>query len=547
MKTNKSRPKAADRSTEMKTKQPISMLCAAAMLLSGATAYAEDATLDFLLKDYNSIEGKIKISAKLNKPLDILSKVPIGNDFIDLQKLVESAMNSTGEYNYKTLLDIDSKKMQFEMTGESKMPLTLNRNLDVAVNAKQGMWLNLDYSSSEKPVYELTMQNPVFDKYIHMDMVNDYPLASPLDSMSVIGGADGPAAIYVTDSPEQTEAAYNPVDMINAMLNKEAYAALQKSTVDSMKSNSKAVKSGNKVTVTFTDKGIKQYLADAIKSSYKSMGVDYKSSIENYDEVKASLKKLSDVPMFDENNAMICEYTLDSNGYIKSVKTTTNIKTNVFDLIMATADSETTLELNHDKSVIDLTLYTETEYTKVNKGVNITFPELTDENTFDPFKQGDMTEIEDGAFDYSKCSCEYYDMYLGESKINGNKVEFKLINAFEGANVDFNNGKITITKSENAEEDYSDLNWYNSFFDKTIIINVGSDTVFIDDKAKTVSDIPYIIGDRTYITNRFIEEITGLKLNYLDGITENNNLTFSANYEKECDYCKEFFVEPKES
>ena len=526
----------------MKTKQIISMLCTAAMLLSGSPAYAEDNSLDFLLKEYNSIEGKIKISAKLNKPLEILSKVPVGGDYIDLQRLVESAVKGTVEYSYKTKTDLDNKKIQLEMTGESKLPLVLNKNLDAEVNARHGMWLNLDFGNSERPVYEITIQNPVFNKYINMDVMSCYPTYSPLGSLSVIGGADGPTAIYVADSAQQIEEAYyNPADVIDTVLDRESYAEMQKRITAAMRNNSTVVKNGNKVTVTFTDKGAKRYIADSVKTAYDSMETDYRTAIENYDEVKVTLKKLFDVPIFAENEAMKFEYLLDSNGYIKSVKTTVNIKTNVFELITAIYGSADAVEFNHDKSVVDLTVFTETEYSSVNKDIKITFPELTEENTFNPYKPGDMTEIEDGAFDFSMCSCEYYDMYINEAKIDGNKLDFKLRDVFDGADIDYSNGKIVITKGDSSGEDYDAYIWYNDFFDKSIIINVGSDTVFIDDKAKTVSDIPYVINDRTYVSNRFIEEITGLKLNYIEGVPYEESIVFTVSYEKECDYCKRFF------
>ena len=62
-----------------------------------------------------------------------------------------------------------------------------------------------------------------------------------------------------------------------------------------------------------------------------------------------------------------------------------------------------------------------------------------------------------------------------------------------------------------------------------------------------MSDAPYICNNITYISNRLIEEISGLRLNYLDGVPENGNIGFSVNYEKTCGYCKEFFAAQQES
>ena len=55
------------------------------------------------------------------------------------------------------------------------------------------------------------------------------------------------------------------------------------------------------------------------------------------------------------------------------------------------------------------------------------------------------------------------------------------------------------------------------------------------------------VGTHEQPFNRLIEEISGLRLNYLDGVPENGNIGFSVNYEKTCDYCKEFFAAQQES
>ena len=559
---------AAERRKDMKSKRVISVLCAGGMMMSGITSYAADGDLDFLTKEYKSFEGKIKINAKLNKPLDVLAKIPVGDNYIDLQKLVESALNSTGEYNCKAVMELDSGKMQMEMTGKSNIPLTVNRNLDVDINARQGVWLNLDFSDDENPVYETIMQNPIFDKYIYMDMTSEM-MTAPASSLAVIGGADGPTSIYVSgetgkdsenteviggaDEPTSIYATDSgeiitvntPIDTMKNMLNKDTYSQIQNSSVEAMKKNSTVKRNGRNVTVTFTDKGLKQFLAETFKTALEQTGGNYCSMFANNDEMGSKLKKLFDVPMFNESEALKVEYILSADDYVKSMKSTLNIKTNVFDLVMAATGSDA-IEMNRDKSNIDLTLYTETNYTSVNGRVNVSLPELTEENSFNPLEAGDTVGIEDGAFDYSKCSCEYYDLYIGSAKIDGNKVEFPLRSAFDGVDIEYNNGRITITKDEQHPEDY-EWQWYGGCFDKTIVFNIGSNIVFVDDKAITVSDAPYICNNITYISNRLIEEISGLRLNYLDGVPENGNIGFSVNYEKTCDYCKEFFAAQQES
>lgn len=559
---------AAERRKDMKSKKIISGLCAGAVMMSGISAYAKDSDLDFLKKEYKSFEGKIKISAKLNKPLDILSKIPVGENYIDLQKLVESALNSTGEYNCKAIMELDNSKMQMEMTGKSNIPLSVNRNLDVDINARQGVWLNIDLSDEENPVYETIMQNPIFDKYIYMDMTSDmlyvpasmgviggadgptsiYVISETADdseSAAVIGGADEPTSIYTADGGEDEIITINtPIDNMKNILNRDTYSQIQNSSVEAMKKNSTVKKSGRNVTVTFTDKGLKQFLADTFKTALEQTGGNYSSMLANNEEIGSTLKKLFDVPVFNDSEALKIEYVLGADDYVKTMKSTLNIKTNVFDLVMAAGGSDA-IEMKRDNSNIDLTIYTEAEYTSVNGKVNVSLPELTEENTFNPLEPGDTVGIEDGAFDYSKCSCEYYDLYIGAAKIDGNKVEFPLRSAFDGVNIEYNNGRITITKDEQHPEDY-EWQWYGGCFDKTAVLNIGSNIVFVDDKAITVSDAPYICDDITYISNRLIEEISGLRLNYLDGVPEEGSIGFSANYEKLCDYCKEFFAEPSE-
>lgn len=531
----------------MRNKKIISLLCTAALLTPGFSAYAADSTLDFMKKEYRSLEGTMAMSAKLNKPLDVLSYIPTGGieNHVDIQRLVESALKSTSEYSCKAVTDLDKKQIRLEMSGKSNMPFEINKNLEVSVDARDGLWLDLDLSNPETPTYQMIMQSPLFEKYMYLDMTEDIYSAKPTaaSAVSIIGGADGPTSIYVAEEDEAASASmaeYSPADMLSAILDRDAYTALQEKNIELTAENASVSKKGNTVTVSFTDKGFKRYFAGLLSESYSMMGLNVSDLFGITDNAEAEdiLKKLYELPIFNEKEAYTAVYHLDSRGYIKSAETTLNINTCLYDLIPLVT-GEAVDELPRERSYLDLSLYTDIQYSKLNTSLSIKMPELTEENSFNPMHMSSEEIADESYFDYSQCECESYELYTGKMDFSQGAAAIPIRDVFEGAAVAYDSGKITVVK-DGGEETYFGGSWYDGLFSDSASVTVGSRTAYIDGTEVTLSDAPYIVDGTAFLTIRSFEGLSGMQADDFYGYKDGDGVGFRycIYVNKTCDYCK---------
>jgi len=141
-------------------------------------------------------------------------------------------------------------------------------------------------------------------------------------SVGIIGGADGPTAVFIADG--------------------NAYE--------------------NSSTEAFDTDSIMQ---------------EFEKDIEEFFE------KLENVQLFDEN-AVVIEVELDDKNIIKNQMITLNIKMNLADLMkLFNAQND---DVTRENSDIELSIVMDLSYSNINEQIDIEYPELTEENSIDMLK-----------------------------------------------------------------------------------------------------------------------------------------------------------------
>ena len=139
-------------------KRIISLILVMLMLFSCSAFAAND--LNFLKERYTSAESTFECSFTLNKPLDFINELTksdlygmdMVNTMFDFSGLAESLFNSTSKGVVKVSGSADMKKVNISLESEGVTPAQINRNLLVTVNAKSGMWVELDFSDAKNHV-----------------------------------------------------------------------------------------------------------------------------------------------------------------------------------------------------------------------------------------------------------------------------------------------------------------------------------------------------------------------------------------------------------
>ena len=228
-------------------KRIISLILVMLMLFSCSAFAAND--LNFLKERYTSAESTFECSFTLNKPLDFINELTksdlygmdMVNTMFDFSGLAESLFNSTSKGVVKVSGSADMKKVNISLESEGVTPAQINRNLLVTVNAKSGMWVELDFSDAKNPIYNLIVRTPVMDKYEVIDIVD------------MIKTEDG--------GEKQLE---KIVSVYNLLVNDFTANGINSATVNLISDCAKVSYGSSAVTVSFDDAGFKKYLVGII-------------------------------------------------------------------------------------------------------------------------------------------------------------------------------------------------------------------------------------------------------------------------------------------
>lgn len=355
-------------------KKIFSLILVSCMLLSSLTAFAEGEAKVFeaLTKSVYSGEFEVSVNAKLNKPLliaDIIENIMFANgeaDPVDLKLLLESLINSEikaeGAYNVSK----DYTKADIYLGITASNPVEINESLKVAAWSKWDMWMQYDFGQ-DVPVYKMILKTPMSKKYIVMDM------ASQLEEFSA--------------------------EFMNNLFVEEDMQDIQEKVIALYMDNSKINKKSDWYKITIDDKGFKNIyigvfdvISGLLEEQYSYMGMS-ESEISDADEMlnqfKEGFRTVTENFSILGDKGFSIDMKVNSSGYITKSSSLLNIGINVFDILKAFGVEEEYSEagITKENSDIDFNFEIDESLYNQNKNVKISYPVLTEENSYFPMDE----------------------------------------------------------------------------------------------------------------------------------------------------------------
>ncbi len=379
---------------------------------------------------FDSSESIVALLEELESPEEIEA-------FVDLNSLLKTLLSYDGKATVQADISDDYKKMKVGLTLDSVQNVDVNTNLNIGVNSKMGMWMNVDFSA-EQPVMEYIYSLPIMNKYFKMNL---------LDSVEV-------------------------AEMIKAFYNKEYISDITKQTMGILVKYADIEKSGSRYTIKFDNESFTSYLDEVLSCVYEKSEEIYKSigivgGIYNPLEYLPSVKGWK---LLGENG-FVCTYTT-RNGKITKAEESIDISVDISEIYKAATGEEWAYSSN---GLLDFTITAKSEISKVGS-TKVTFPKLTAENTIEMSDFIPEYEMAEQEYEYLP-EVTYPNYYVSEScsklmMIDGNlyvPLRQTLDAAYgETVAISYNNGVIT------AECEY-----FPTF--KQLKLTVGSNKVYADE------------------------------------------------------------------
>ncbi len=149
------------------------------MLLTSFTAFADD--LDFLINGPKNYSADYSVSITFDSAEDIallLNEINMPSQielFADVKELLSSLFSVGGTMNVKADMNDDYSKMKMSVTMDGDYGVDFNQNLAFSVDVKMGMWMEIDLSDLENPIYRIVYSHPMLNKYLDMDVFEMLP------------------------------------------------------------------------------------------------------------------------------------------------------------------------------------------------------------------------------------------------------------------------------------------------------------------------------------------------------------------------------------
>lgn len=460
-------------------KKLTSLALAAMLVLSGINVYAYQPSLDFLNKVYSdskmsNVETVSNVKFKLDKDIQIVDtlsemvdKTEAGK-FIDLKGFINGLFDSTLETEARQIINSKNKSAACEVKINSSNPIRINKNLELNVKSSFDIWAELGFKN-ENSYMNYVMAMPYANKYIVIDDEEFEKLYKSDDSADYMDSITG----LVFDDKKQKE--------------------LNSGMIESISKNGKVSGNNTNVTISFSDTGLKAYLADMLSLVMDFYDDETRKSIDESKVFDGLEKVCRQVKLFDEYTV---NYKINSDGNIQSSDFILKVNTNAAE-IMNALDSEYP-GITKDNSNIAFTV-TGSSQMKYN-AASIKKPELTAENSM---TLSEFAGLDQSGGDADYIPEEYYDDYFslsfdGQVMTDENGVMIPLRALLEncGYEVGYDGGSITaVTESEIPKY-------------KKIEIKIGSSTALTDGQDCAIGIEPKIVDDRAYVTKEAAEKLT---------------------------------------
>jgi len=358
--------------------------------------------------------------------------------YIDMQKLLESACKTTVDANVKLNASDSYDKIQAAVNMKTNIPLVITENLSVNVDAGVTLWVNYDFSDVEKPVFQITILHPFSDKYLYIDVLG--MLEENVEGFDAEKVRDGVC------------------DFFEMCVDDSEYADKLKQAI---KDNCSVSRTGNDFNISINGEQYNELVLDCIEVVAEMFddfceGHDIEmtmSELFGTDDIRAFYEEtLNGFSFLGEDGIQM---TIETDGK-KPLKATTkeNIEMNLYDLMTSSGSIiGAATPFTKDNSTISYTSTSVITYNSINEPVEITYPLLTEENSFDL-----LNDEFDNGYDYAPTF--NYEVYSDGLAIHEDGRIFVPFDAamnefteYYGGTFDLNAaaGTITVTVSDDSD------------------------------------------------------------------------------------------------
>jgi len=494
-------------------KKLLCVFIALIMVFSSFAVYADTETLFAAFENAPlSASTRTEMTITLNKPFDFINQLISEEDMydmpVDIQMLAESACSITESIDMEYSISEDMKQMKYAASTEINMPLEFSEDFKADIWAQIGIWLDMDLTDESAPKLEVIYKVPFSNKYLVLDYA-DLIEQDEYSAQQLIEYMDN----------------YTSKDMVDELKSFYKETVLENMTIKETSTNREYV-------LTADDAGFKKIIKSAAEKMYdiimEALGVQEEIDNEEYRyQFEEYLSVFENFQILGKDGFKIRVSLKNKQLSISDVSM--HVNCNLYDAVTEFGGDMS----NYDREMwwLDFTINVKTAYDKVNQKLDITFPELTEENSRKMF---------DSDYDYIPM---YERIYIDTTSeiipdSNGN-FSIPLEDAMSGCYIakkyySVQDGKITINCPENDKYSFT-----------TAEMNVGSDVLTVDGvETKLYTSVAALEDGSVMIPIDAVVAITGYELsdfyqyNIDDGKFNTNVVLVRPNpdYEEDDDY-----------
>ncbi len=462
-------------------KKLICTLLAVFMIMTTFCAHAStDEIYSALTTDILSANSNIKMSLKLNRPFELLDNSDYYTE-IKPSDIINSFANMKYDANMAYSMSKDSKIIKFGADMQLDLPVEVGTDFKADIWAKVGVWLDMDLTDPQNPVYKLIGKIPFSDKYYVMD----YGLNADAQEFALV------------------------FEQLNSILNSSLKDVYTKKCYESIMNNFTLKSLGaNRYELSADDKAFKVVLKDILDMSAEMLG-NTEEKEEFAKMTEEAFKYLENITILGDRG-MKTEFTL-SGGNITQGKTETHICINVYDIM--SQFGAYTEGMVRESSWVDFDIIYDVTMTDINKPVEVKFPTLTEDNYVNLFNPYEFEYEEDYYEEYISPYSYAYD-YSDPVIIDGELyVPIRsLMNSLEieDDKIGYLDGTITVDATDKGILEFN-----------TLQLNVGSCDVYHNGQLITMTKPVIAINGKTYCPMQF--------LNYINCTVESYGFDFYSN------------------
>lgn len=423
---------------------------------------------------YTNYTGNYSFSVSFESSEDIvalLDEIEIGeeiNNFIDIKALLKSLFTLDTDMKLQADISENFDKAELAITSSSRQSVEVSQNLNIDINAKDGIWIKLDLSS-EEPVFEIVYSGPFVNKYMKMDLFE-----------------------MITDEAEKEEF----VNSLKSVYNKEYIVSTQDFAMSLLEKYADIKTSGANCTIKLDNEGLTSIIDEIMDYTAEKIADTTGEAVE-YPSFKGM--------QFLGDDGITVKYSF-AGGKISGEVMDADISINLSEIYTQLYGMEW---MYNSEGIFDLKVKSKGEMSNISK-TKVAFPQLTDENSFDFM---DMMETEEDyyyeyeedyvyepayPYYYAYGSAEYLPVIDGEIYV---PIRETFVSAYDDTvDIGYNNGVITLTSD-----------YFPGF--STLTLAVDSDVAYADGQAYYTDKI-LKIGNTTYASSEMFEDIFGWTLEW---------------------------------